>query len=139
MPSDFLLSKSASSSLVLIRIIKQRFIVKLHWKLQQQILFSFYEWKFQLFSRILTVDLGTFPRKVMFLLAFSLATLILCVGAISWRYQLVGFLFGWKICSRWFTEKSWMREVSGFWWGVFRYEYKLYLMLLSGEIEYFLL
>lgn len=35
------------------------------------------------FSDFLTLDLGTFPLRVMFLLAFSLATLILCVGAIA--------------------------------------------------------
>lgn len=34
------------------------------------------------FSSALFVDLGTLPRIVMFLLAFSLATLIRCWGAI---------------------------------------------------------
>lgn len=37
----------------------------------------------RLVSRFLTVDLGTFPRWVMFLLAFSLAIRILCLGAMS--------------------------------------------------------
>lgn len=32
----------------------------------------------------LTVDLGTLPRCVIFLLAFSLAILILCLGAIMY-------------------------------------------------------
>lgn len=32
--------------------------------------------------RVLTEDLGTFPRMVMYLLAFSLATRIICLGAI---------------------------------------------------------
>ena len=35
------------------------------------------------------VDLGTFPRKVMFLLAISLAMRILCLGAIASCLMLV--------------------------------------------------
>lgn len=71
--------------------------------------------KISRFPEHLTVDFGTFPLKVMFLLAFSLATLILCVGAIvSWRYQLVIFDAKEKICFWRFTMKSWLPEVSGF-------------------------
>lgn len=55
-----------------------------------------YQWKLFNFPSQLTVDLGTLPRNVMFLLAFSLATLILCVGAISLKNQLVIFYVGEK-------------------------------------------
>lgn len=61
--------------------------------------------------KILTVDLGTLPLRVMFLLAFSLATLILCVGAIfsrgiSWLLQV-----GDKKCL--FDELSGIPECRG--------------------------
>ena len=86
----------------------------------------------------LTVDLGTFPRWVMFLLAFSLATLIRWVGAIARRYQLV-ILFLKKICFWRFAEDSWMPEVTRFMWGVLRWCLELFALFPSGEMEYFLL
>lgn len=41
--------------------------------------------------KILTVDFGTLPRSVMFLLAFSLATLILCCSAICIFFIMFDF------------------------------------------------
>lgn len=44
---------------------------------------------------VLTLDLGTLPRKVMFFWAFSLATFILCCGAITQNFynQLLVFFY----------------------------------------------
>lgn len=74
----------------------------------------------------LTLDLGTLPLRVMFFCAFSLATLILCVGAISrdisWCFTFRRDKNVFRLICLWFLnaegDQTWLNDLREREWTV---------------------